>query len=720
MFHFSFSFFFLATAILQKLGLYDMLDEEIERLNRDEEHLASLPIPAPVAPAKPKTSSNNERLGTSNVKYTQKKTFKPTVNDDNESPSIEELEDRMGVPQKRKQRRIEEYSRKKDENITEPNLDVSFGTLMDVIPSNENRGKGGPYKNKKRKAEIIDHENVESSSGKKLQNKKVRSRKKGSFPVETSSSEPSISKIKSNSNNMTEDEFMEDMGDFDTPSGTEKSQSSKLTPGRQQKNNRHKNARNSSKGNRNNKNGNSFTDSTFAEADKQLEQGIFQAADDLLNEVDDFYDSPCDPSAYMGNKTLQSDVRGNKTLQSDVRDRITEIALNSQTAGKSKTPQVEKDQHFTTQMGTVLENVGNGETETEFQSQIDMQSQIDKAGEELLEEIDFFDEEPGPLPFARVRNDLKSKYDKRHNDRAYNRDSQESQCDSKSDLSQNVNVGISDLSSKESVRKMNRKEGVDSDTSTKKPNLLISPENLCDDQNLKQALDNQNSSCTLDSLQRFAFAGISNEAIKMPWHREEGIQDTAIKRSETEVVSGTPIKSTLDSRTRESSASVRLDKGNSNTFLDSNHSVTRENKCVINKENYPKLNPLQNIAKKSNDKIQVSAITEGPKSLRHSNASSKLQRFSFQCSKEKDKEEETKEAASLNGNHKSTTDKTADVMKMNFEGQSSVLKSNSNVLPLKRFPLLSSQGSTNSGSSVSFVGGAASEELDDIDFELDL
>ncbi|XP_042857902.1 DNA helicase MCM9-like [Penaeus japonicus] len=178
--------------VLESLGLFDILTEEMRKINEEERLCANASLTQPKPPAKKAHGAESEAPQT--AKYVPKNVFKPSVSEDKGNPGIieelEEGEEKRGRPGGRRQQRIDEMQPKKaDTSLPSPDLDMSFGALLGEVEEEEEEenldfvlGKDRRKKSQKRKQHRDEEAQAAEAQPKKKSN---RGRPRGSSMTST-------------------------------------------------------------------------------------------------------------------------------------------------------------------------------------------------------------------------------------------------------------------------------------------------------------------------------------------------------------------------------------------------------------------------------------------------------------------------------------------------------------------------------------------------------
>ncbi|XP_071525523.1 uncharacterized protein [Panulirus ornatus] len=172
-----------AKIVLQKLSLFDILSDEMTRLNEQEKLYVSWKALQPNTSVKQNTDDNKVPADT---RYCLKKDFKPCVNDAQAASGIEELEDNTPWNSRSgKQQTLCQMSKKIESSSSVPDCNVPSITCMNELPCRNNISSSVKFKKgPKRKAESVAAKSLNAECTLQSQRKKVRGRKPKNAPRE--------------------------------------------------------------------------------------------------------------------------------------------------------------------------------------------------------------------------------------------------------------------------------------------------------------------------------------------------------------------------------------------------------------------------------------------------------------------------------------------------------------------------------------------------------
>lgn len=207
---------FSVKIVLERLGLFDILTEEMAKINEEERLCADSSLTQPKPP--PKKASSTESEAPQTVKYVSKNVFKPSVSEDKANPGIieelEEREEKRRRPGGSRQQRIDEMQPKRaDTSLPSPDLDVSFGTLLGEVEEEEEESADFFGKNKRKKSQKRKQQNEEETHVADTQPKKKSKRGRPRGTSMTSTPGPQATKSTLESSQIQVDRAMNDLLD---------------------------------------------------------------------------------------------------------------------------------------------------------------------------------------------------------------------------------------------------------------------------------------------------------------------------------------------------------------------------------------------------------------------------------------------------------------------------------------------------------------------------
>lgn len=211
----SFLQLFTVKIVLERLGLFDILTEEMAKINEEERLCANSSLTQPKPPSKMANSTESE--GPQTVKYVPKNVFKPSVSEDKTNPGIieelEEREEKRRRPGGSRQQRIDEmHPKRADTSLPSPDLDVSFGTLLGEVEEKEEENVDFFGKNKRKKSQKRTQQ-TEEADAPETQTKKKSKRGRSSGTSMTIAPGPQATKRTLESSQVQVDRAMNDLLD---------------------------------------------------------------------------------------------------------------------------------------------------------------------------------------------------------------------------------------------------------------------------------------------------------------------------------------------------------------------------------------------------------------------------------------------------------------------------------------------------------------------------
>ncbi|XP_063610994.1 DNA helicase MCM9-like [Penaeus indicus] len=202
--------------VLERLGLFDILTEEIAKINEEERLCANSSLTQPKPP--PKMANSTESEAPQTVKYVPKNVFKPSVSEDKTNPGIieelEEREERRQRPGGSRQQRLDEmHPKRADTSLLSPDLDVSFGTLLGEVEEKEKESVDFFGKNKGKKSQKRTQQREEEADAPDTQPKKKSKRGRPRDTCMTITPGPQATKRTLESSQIQVDRAMNDLLD---------------------------------------------------------------------------------------------------------------------------------------------------------------------------------------------------------------------------------------------------------------------------------------------------------------------------------------------------------------------------------------------------------------------------------------------------------------------------------------------------------------------------
>ncbi|XP_068242848.1 DNA helicase MCM9-like [Palaemon carinicauda] len=166
-----------ATIILQRLGLHNLLSDEMRRLIEEENLYSSISTSASKEIPKVKHKTSSAKLGTFHGKCTYDNTFRSSVNENKSEPVIEELEEQLALLQETSQSLSGVHDMKQHGKAFEHNFDSSLCTGSSNEYSSGDNLEPLKCKSRKRNMEVI------TKSKKFKAEREIVMKKKSNAPV---------------------------------------------------------------------------------------------------------------------------------------------------------------------------------------------------------------------------------------------------------------------------------------------------------------------------------------------------------------------------------------------------------------------------------------------------------------------------------------------------------------------------------------------------------